>query len=263
MFVEYTVHPKLGFKQVTGAKNSETLRKLIDPFFIRRTKEQVLPELPAKYYTEVIVDLPARQRRIYEEMRKQALAWVGEHEDQPVPAAQVTTMLIRLRQFAAAYAENVNGKVTLSEPSVKLDALMDIIEGNGPVVIFSNFRGMTDLAFLRLSDAGRRVSYVHGDTPTSKRKEAIDNFQEGRSEVFLATIQTGGTGIDLFRSSTAVFLDRSWSPADNLQAEDRLHRHGQKNAVQIISINARDTVDQAVEEKLTWKWALIKRILGG
>jgi len=70
-------------------------------------------------------------------------------------------------------------------------------------------------------------------------------------------------GITLHRSSTVVFLDRSWSPADNAQAEDRLHRIGQKNAVQVVHVDAARTVDQQVEAKLIWKWSFIKQILGG
>ena len=95
------------------------------------------------------------------------------------------------------------------------------------------------------------------------RAEQIETFQNGERKVMLATTRTGGVGITLTRASTAIFVDRDWSPAVNQQAEDRLHRIGAKSAVQIILLQARDTVDQAVEETLNWKASTIRKMLGG
>lgn len=264
-FCEYFQHPTIGYKKVTGVKNVEALHALLEGKMLRRLKKNVLLELPDKYYTNIPVTLGPAQFRVYEEMRKESLAWVGEHENEPVAAPVVIARLSRLRMFAGAYADITDGRVRLTEPSAKLDALDEILEdaGDSPVVVFSMFRQMIDLASARLTKAGVPHSVLTGKTPQGQRGQMVDDFQTGKCNVFLGTIPAGGVGITLHRASTVVFLDRSWSPADNVQAEDRLHRIGQKNAVQVILLSAVDSVDQQVEAKLELKWSWIRKMLGG
>jgi SNF2 family DNA or RNA helicase len=155
-----------------------------------------------------------------------------------------------------------DGHVVLKEPSPKLDAVMDIVEGTDQsVVVFTQFRGVVELLANRLRRARVPTSIIHGGVSPEDRALEVDRFQRKETRVFLSTVQTGGTGITLTAASIAVFVDKSWSPAANLQAEDRLHRFGQRNAVQIINIHAEDTVDQVVEETLEWKWNMIREIL--
>ena len=184
---------------------------------------------------------------------------------QPVPAPVAVAKLTRLRQFAAAFAyRDDEGKMRMAEPSCKLDALMELLEDTDePLVVYSQFKQLIRMAEKRLDD--EKISYVSltGDTPNEARGELVQKFQSGQSRVFLATTRAGGVGITLHRASTVVFLDRSWSPADNLQAEDRLHRIGQKNAVQVIVIQSNGTVDREVEARLELKWSWIRSILGG
>jgi SNF2 family DNA or RNA helicase len=270
-FVDYKVIYPYGYKEVRGVKNVEKLREAISLFTLRRTKAEVLPELPEKYYTTLRVDLTKQQRKAYDEMKRDSLAWLDQQpDDQPLPAPTVLAQLTRLRQFASAYCSIEFGwtqhdhQVTMSEPSSKLDALMELLEnmGDEPVVVFSQFKQLVNLAGLRLDAAGIRYNAFTGDTPERLRAKRIEEFQNGDVRVFLATIQAGGVGITLHRASTAVFLDRSWSPAMNLQAEDRLHRIGQKSAVQVISIQASQTVDQVVESALQRKALWFRKILG-
>src|SRR5690606_24192000 len=108
----------------------------------------------------------------------------------------------------------------------------------------------------RLEKKGITYGIFTGDTKDSERKEIIRDFQAGDRRVFAGTIQAGGVGITLTAASTVVFLDRGWSPAINEQAEDRLHRIGQKNAVQVIDMMAKGTVDigrkEMLEQKSEW-----------
>ena len=275
-YVDYQLHPYLGVRMIKGAKNEQELHDEISSFMIRRLKKDYLTELPDKYYTKIFVDMHPTQRRVYDEMKKESLAWIGEQEDLPILASSVLARLTRLRQFADAYAEiealtNDEGeptgyKVHLREPSTKLDALMDILRDTAEdksVVIFTQFRDMVEMAKLRLQKEGITFVEYHGGVSEDDRKKAIQAFQEGQARVFVGTVQTGGAGITLTRADTLIFLDRSWSPAVNLQAEDRLHRVGQKNAVQIILLVARGTVDEAVEAALEYKWAVIRSIIEG
>lgn len=256
-----------GYKITIGSKNEAELWERIAPFTSRRLKKDVLPQLPDKYITFMPIELHPKQAKAYKEMKKTSLAWLEQQpNDQPLPAPTVLAQLTRLRQFASAYCELYGEDdkeriyVRMSEPSSKLDALEDIMAGrNGPVVVFSQFKQLIYLARDRLKAYDCAV--LTGDTPQGARAPMIAAFQQGHYDAFLATIQAGGVGIDLFVSSTCVFLDRAWSPAYNTQAEDRLHRNGQKNAVQVIVMQSVGTVDLVIERKLVWKASLVRNII--
>jgi SWI/SNF-related matrix-associated actin-dependent regulator 1 of chromatin subfamily A len=145
-----------------------------------------------------------------------------------------------------------------------VDALVQILEDNPdePIVVFSASKQAIGLAAKRLTKLGIGFVSITGDTPGVDRGGIVQSFQSGSVRVFLGTIGAGGEGITLTASSTVIFLDRDWSPAKNAQAEDRLHRIGQLNAVQIIDIMARDTVDLGKDQKLKLKIAWIRKILG-
>lgn len=254
-----------GYKTAVGVKNTEKLQKEMKTFYVRRLKEEVLTDLPDKYFTRIEVDLDPKQFRAYEEMRKEMLAWIGENEDTPLATQDVIAQLIRLQQFSAAYAtlnEETN-KVLLTEPSSKLDAVMEIINStNEPIVIFSQFSQVIKLLAVRLEKAGIGHGIYTGDTPPEVRAEIIENFQNKKIQVFAGTIQAGGTGITLTAASTVVFIDITWSGATNNQAIDRLHRIGQKNAVHIVHIVARRTLDAKRHGDIEFKWSMVKYLLG-
>ena len=265
------------FKKVTGVAHIDELQTSIAPYYIRRLKEDVIKELPDKYYTEVKVKLPPKQRRIYDQMRTDMLAWIGQHEHEPIAAPIVVAQLIRLKQFALGYAEIVTAKkrdkdgvvrdvrtVKLSEPSIKLDAVMQIIEDNPTkqIVVFSESKQIINLLNTRLASARISCAVLTGDTPQTARGDLVDYFQRGNARVFAGTIHAGGEGITLTASDTVCFLDRTWNPSKNKQAEDRLHRIGQKNAVQVIDIVAEDSVDGGRLQALRLKWSWLRQLLG-
>lgn len=254
-----------GYRQIVGIAHVDELHRQMDGFYIRRKKEDVLPDLPDKYYTTVEVDMSPIQERAYESMRKQMLAWVGEHEREPVMAPVVIAQLTRLQQFACAFAEidESTGKMHLSEPSSKLDAVMELIESTKQqVVVFSQFSQMVKLLRTRLEKAGITHGIYIGETSAKDREKIVDDFQANKLQVFAGTIAAGGVGITLTASSTVIFIDRGWSPSINVQAEDRLHRIGQPNAVQVIDIRSRHTVDIKRAKKIMQKWAWIKKLIG-
>jgi SNF2 family DNA or RNA helicase len=253
------------FRKVVGPKNEAKLQRAIKPFYVRHLKVDVLPDLPEKYHTEIKVQLTPVQRKAYNTMRDEMIAWVGEHEDEVLPAPVVVAQLTRLQQFAVAYAEfDKDGNIRLAEPSSKLDALMEVLDESGdePVVVFSRFRSLIDLLEVRLTNAG--ISYVAftGHTPQGHRAGLVDRFQAGEVKVFAGTIGAGGVGLTLHRASTVVFTDREWSPAANGQAEDRLHRIGQQNAVNVVDIIAANTVEPRKMRTLDTKRDWIRRLLG-
>ncbi len=276
-----------GYRTIVGVAHANELQQQMSGFYLRRKKEEVLLDLPEKYNTKIEVDLHPKQARAYESMRRDLVAWVGEHEDEPISAPIVIAQLTRLQQFSDAYGEILTVKkrrraqselerqksgewvpyeeqqMFLTEPSTKLDALIQTIESTvEQVVVFSQFSQVIKLLGKRLESGHISHGLFIGETSTSDRKRIIDEFQSGKLKVFAGTIAAGGTGITLTAASTVVFIDRSWSAANNLQAEDRLHRIGQKNAVQVIDIISRGTIDAKRHEEIDLKWSWIKQLLG-
>lgn len=272
---------KVPFSVIIGVAHEKELLAEIAPYYVRRLKEDVLEDLPDKYYTTLKVELGAQQRRVYDQMKREMLAWVGEHEDEPLAVSQAIVKLIRLQQLACAYAEitwvkkrkrQPDGKwviedvrqVRLTDPSAKLDAVMEILDANPDkqFVVFSQSKQVVKLFEKRLHSKNIPYGILTGDTAQADRGNMVAMFQAGDLRVFTGTIQAGGVGITLTAASTVIFLDRSWSPAINKQAEDRLHRIGQKEAVQVIDIVARNTVDLGKLTKLEAGWRFIKMLLG-
>jgi SNF2 family DNA or RNA helicase len=276
------------YKEVLGVTNTEEFQESIAPFYMRRLKEDVLHDLPDKYYTTIKCELTTAQRRAYDQMRHAMIAWVGEREDQPLAAPVVIAQLMRLQQFAVAFGELVKKTVRrrhceqcpeptkcqghtsdvlkLTEPSSKIDVVEQIVLDNPDeqIVVFSQSKQAIKMLEARLDAHGITTAVLTGDTSTSAdvRDKLIEDFQKGHYRVFAATIRAGGEGITLTAARTAIFIDRDWSPSKNKQTEDRLHRIGQKNAVQIIDLVAENTVDQGRLQKIGEKWTWVKQILG-
>jgi SNF2 family DNA or RNA helicase len=273
------------FRKIVGVKKDRVPYLLAEmrPWYVRRLKKDVLKDLPDKWYTDIKVDLLPSQRKAYNQMRKEMIAWVGEHEDQPLVAPVVIAQLTRLQQFALASPEfervytqlqpahgkyeaqrGLKPKVILREPSSKLDALESVIGDNEDEqhVIFSQSRSMIDLVEARLTKAGLRVGKYTGGVRQRIRDQNVEDFQAGKLDIFAGTIAAGGEGITLTASSTVHFLDRHWNPTKNEQAEDRLHRIGQKDAVQVIDYTARDTVDLGRRQQIAAKWETLRILLG-
>jgi SNF2 family DNA or RNA helicase len=264
-------------RRVTGMREDRLaeFHKLIAPFYMRRLKEEVL-DLPPKIFTPIHVQLYPGQQKVYDDLKKRFVAWIGEHENEPLHVSRmfIVAQLVRLQQAALAslmfydtgkvdrFGEPIR-KVQLREPSAKLDAFMDwATDVKGPTVVFTQSRSMVELAAARLDAAGARVGVYTGSTPDRMRQPIIDDFQAGKLDFFLGTIKAGGEGITLTNSSTMAFFDRAWGPFRNKQAEDRIHREGQKRSCQIVDFYAPRTVDSKVRKTNIDKWAALKAVLG-
>jgi SNF2 family DNA or RNA helicase len=325
-----------GYSKIVGV-NPDTipyLRKEMAPWYTRRRKEDVLKDLPNKYYTRIWVDLSPEQRAAYDQMRKTMVAWVQEHEEElesPLVAQVAVAQLTRLQQFADGYMvprrdENGNHMYTwkwpkigvvaeilgkrkitpqeyreykkefaptldnpdmpmeggaekkflyvMTDPSSKLDALMDLLadrlgydkEGktwNGDqIIVFSQSKQAIHLLQKRLEAHKIPHGIYTGDVSEEKRTTIRHRFQSGDLRVFAGTIKAGGVGLTLTASSTVVFIDRDWSPSTNGQAEDRAHRIGQLEAVKVIDLMARNTVDLGKKQQLSLKAKHLQMLLG-
>jgi SNF2 family DNA or RNA helicase len=273
-YTEYDIVYPQGYHKILGPANEQELQEIIDPFYVRHLKqEQCCPEHPdgvwdgpPKYYTQHWVELLPKQRKAYDDMKKDMVAWVGTQEQAPLVASVAVAQMMRLQQFAVAYANiGAEGNVLLDEPSSKLDAVMQIIEDNETeaIVIWSQFKQLIYLLEERCKKAKVDILLYTGDNRATRDQNVL-SFAGGGAQVFAGTISAGGVGVDGLQgaSSTMIFLDRLWSEPLNKQAEDRLWRDGQKNAVQIIDIMARNTVDLGRHQRLIQTWGWIKQLLG-
>ena len=268
---EHRAAPKI--KRVTGMRNADQLHAQLQGKYIRRRKSDVAKDLPPKIYKTIPVELGPKQRRAYDNMRHQMIAWLGEHEDEPFASPSVMVQLMRLQQLALAYGDVEDGWVTrtiegekrkvpgkimkLADPSAKLDALMTMIEdmpSTEPLVIFSQSRQILELTAKRLDGVKESYGLFTGKTSQTKRNQIIDNFQDGKIRFFLGTIAAGGEGITLTRANRMVFFDRTWNPSKNIQTEDREHRIGQSEVVEIIDLVGINTIDLGRNQEIQKKW---------
>ena len=218
---------------------SEEFFSILDPMMRRMPKDVVLKQLPPIVRQRRYLEMGTKQGRAYDDMLDGMLTKLEDGD--AIIAPTVLAQLTRLVQFSSSLAcLDEHGDVRLSEPSNKLDALMDDLDELGkdePVVIFAQSRQLISLAAKRLED--KKISYrmVVGGQNETERQQHVDDFQAGRARAMLVTIAAGGVGLTLTKARVAIFLQRSWSKVDNDQAEARIHRIGSEVHENVVYID--------------------------
>jgi len=240
---------------------------ILDPRFRRMTKDRVLDQLPPKIYSTRFVTLSPKQLKAYREIERGNITILDDGQLLVAPNNLVART--RLIQFASSYAELIpdprpndpeHMRVLLSEPSPKIDGLMELVDdlGDRQFVVVAESRQLIQLAADRLTRHGVTNALLVGGMTDDERAAVIRRLQDGYIRVLLFTAQAGGTGVDGLQCvDTLVRLQRSWSMIINIQTDDRIHRIGseQHSSVNIIDVIAEDTVEQTIqlprlEEKL-------------
>lgn len=250
---------------------------ILDPRMRRMPKELVLPFLPPKLRQPRYTEMSTKQAKAYKAMAEEMI--VETDDGQVIVATNNLTRNTRLSQFASSYAEvNENNDVRLTDPSNKLDELMEILEELGddePLVVAAESRQLIELAVARLEKAQHdrikankspqayTYSLITGGQTTDERAAAVQNFQTGVTRICLFTIQAGGVGLTLTRGRVLVFLQRSWSMLNNVQAEDRVHRIGSEvhDNILIIDLVTPGTVEEGQIERLYVKFQRLQEIM--
>ena len=217
-------------------------RRFFEPRFLRRTKAEVLPEMPPKRRTVRRVEMTQKQATAYRKMKKEMIALV---DDEFLIAGDPLSQLGRLLQLASGVPElDSDGHLAgFKKPSNKLEAVRDILdESDEPVVVFAESRRLIEFLAEEISE---EVGIISGAVDAAARKEVVDGFQRGDIRVCLATLGAGSEGITLTAAPRAVFVQRSFSNIKNKQAEDRIHRIGQDaEFVETIDLVSRGTVEE-------------------
>ena len=238
-------------------KNNDTeksaqLRRLIYPFMLRRTKEQVATDLPDKTETILWCHMGKEQQAVYNDYKnyyRTALMKKIEEVGMAKAGMYVLEGLLRLRQICDSPQMVKDAEVTTTQ-SVKIDELLrEILENTGShkLLVFSQFTEMLHLIKLRLDAEQIPYSYLDGSTPAAQRQTAVDDFQsQPKIRVFLISLKAGGVGLNLTAADYVYIVDPWWNPAAEQQAIDRTHRIGQTNKIFAYKMICKDTVEEKI-----------------
>ena len=248
-------------------EQKDHLRKLLYPFILRRTKEQVAKDLPEKMETILFCEMEEKQREVYEAYRNAYRDKIlGVIDDQGIDRSQLTILqgLMKLRQICDSPAI-LNEEEKYPNHSIKLDELTrEITEniGEHKALIFSQFLGMLALIKEKLKENNVPFEYFDGSTSPAERQRAIQNFQENdECRVFLISLKAGGVGLNLTAADYVYIVDPWWNPAVEQQAIDRTHRIGQTKNIFAYRMICKDTIEDKILQLQDRKRILAKELI--
>ncbi len=241
------------------------LRRLIQPFILRRTKAQVLSELPPRTEIVLPVELTQEETALYESLRRDALEKLAALEaPESQKSIQILAEMMKLRR-ACCNPNLVAPELGLASSKLTVFArlLDDLLENRHKVLVFSQFVDHLTLIRQHLDARGIGYQYLDGSTPMMERKKRVDAFQGGAGDVFLISLKAGGVGINLTAADYVIHMDPWWNPAVEDQASDRAHRMGQQRPVTIYRLVARHTIEEGIVELHKHKRDLADSLLEG
>ncbi|MCX5871466.1 MAG: DEAD/DEAH box helicase [Deltaproteobacteria bacterium] len=227
----------------------QQLQRLIHPFILRRMKNEVLQELPAKTEITLQVEMSAQEATLYEAQRRTALAKLesdgnGQGETQHL---QILAEIMKLRRLCCNPALVLpEAGIASSKLKVFGDILAEMLENRHKALVFSQF--IDHLAIIRtlLNEKKIPYQYLDGSTSAAQRKERIAAFQSGMGEVFLISLKAGGSGLNLTAADYVIHMDPWWNPAVEDQASDRAHRIGQERPVTVYRLVMKNSIEEQI-----------------
>jgi SWI/SNF-related matrix-associated actin-dependent regulator 1 of chromatin subfamily A len=243
--------------EAKGASNIEELQKKISRYFLRRTKEEVLPHLPKKIFVDYAVDMNDEHRREYKTAQENFAKYLREYKNRKgteiarMVQAEKLTKINFLRQITT------QGKVATAEELIE-----NVVDSGQKVLVFSCFNEPLETLHKKYKDSSVLLT---GKTATEDRRDIIAKFQnDPETKIFFGGIVAAGVGITLTAATTAIFLDYSWNPADHSQAIDRMHRPGAtSDSVTIYQLYSRNTIDEFMRKILVRKKKIFDALIEG
>ncbi|MCR5395388.1 MAG: DEAD/DEAH box helicase [Bacteroidales bacterium] len=252
---------------IEGAHNKERqqqLKRIIQPFMLRRTKQEVVSELPDKQEIMLPVELSTEEMGIYEMLRLKAKSQL---ETEVAGALSVNTLALITQLRMAACAASLAQKQWKGKSS-KLTAFCDLVSeisstGNR-VLVFSQFTSFLEMAQAELKARGMRdYLYLDGSTPLKKRSQMVEDFQHGKCPIFIISLKAGGLGLNLTGANYVIHLDPWWNPAIEQQATDRAYRIGQNQKVTVYHLISSHTIEEKIVRLHQTKRDLADSLLEG
>jgi len=265
-----------GYKSIGDVKadKRDDFTRMMAEYSTRRIKTEIMTWLPPKQYVDVYVELTPKQKKQYDE-------WEAEGEieidEEGLSAVSVLALYTRMRQFAGAVQRVESGdmgeiKLYPTEDSCKLPQVMELLGERGigekdagpvvdPVIIFSQFTRMINMIEGYLNKKGIKTVKITGQVKADDRTAAIKAFQDGEVDVFLMNTNAGGVAITLDRADTVIFLDETWNPDDQTQAEDRAHRGSKDRQVTVYRLISKGTIEEQIYKGNVTKESINQRVL--
>jgi superfamily II DNA or RNA helicase len=225
------------------------LRRLVSPFLLRRTKAQVLADLPPR--TEIVqrIEPEAEERAFLEAMRRDALARIAQL-DPADPNKNRFNVLAELTRLRRAACDPRLAAPEIGRIGAKLQAFerlaVELVESRHQALVFSQFTDFLKLLAERLDAAGLKYQYLDGSTPAAARSERVAAFQRGEGDLFLISLKAGGFGLNLTAADYVVIADPWWNPAAEDQAMGRAHRIGQQRPVTVYRLVTAGSVEERI-----------------
>jgi len=246
----------------------DTIMQRTKPFVLRRTKTQILKELPPKTETDIYLELTDRQKTLYQHTVASIRSTIASaYRTKTSAQARIIalTAILKLRQICLSPGLLQKGNTDTSPKLVcVLDRLQELIDEGHSALVFSQFTSFLDLVEQEFQ--AHHIPYVRldGSTPTATRKKYVQEFQDSdRPLVFLLSLKAGGQGLNLTKATYVFHLDPWWNPAVENQASDRAHRIGQKQKVSIMRLLMRHTIEEKMMELKKQKMELYQAVLEG
>lgn len=243
----------------------ERLKKLLRPFILRRTKTEVLEELPSR--TEIVkyIEMSEEEIAFYQALRLRALDGLEQADGTGgQKRLQILAEIMRLRRACC------NPKLVTEDSDIESSKLnefkeiaVELIENNHKALVFSQFVGHLEILRNSLDELGIKYQYLDGSTPAKKRQALVEAFQGGEGDFFLISLKAGGQGLNLTAADYVIHMDPWWNPAVEDQASDRAHRIGQKRPVTIYRMVARGTIEEKILDLHKHKRDLADGLLTG
>lgn len=247
-----------------AAATAARLRRRIRPLMLRRTKDLVAAELPAKNDTRVNLPLAPGHRRIYDthlqRERQKVLGLLEDMDKNRFTIFQSLTLLRRLALDAALIDPDAYEGVTSAKREYLVERLPELLAGGHRVLVFSQFTGYLKSIARALSEKG--IDHLYLDGSTRNRAEVIEAFRAGTAPVFLISLKAGGFGLTLTEADHVFIMDPWWNPAAEQQAVDRIHRIGQEREVHVYRLVAEGTIEEKVMQLKESKAALFDAVVG-
>lgn len=251
-------------KMFAGGGNFEIedLKTLINPFILRRIKNEVMKELPDKIEKEFFVEMTEEQKKIYSIFVNEIKEKL-ENPEVEDDAITILSYLTKLRQICldpSIVVENYLGG------SGKINVVLDIIKeatSNGrKILLFSQFTTVLKIIEKLLYERNINCSYLDGSTKATERMKLVEEFNESENkQIFLISLKAGGTGLNLTSADMVIHFDPWWNPAVEDQATDRAHRYGQKNVVEVIKLIAEGSIEEQILSLQNNKKELIGNVM--
>lgn len=246
----------------------KSLSKQINPFILRRKKQDVIKELPEKLVNDIYIELKEDQKKLYiAELNrvKEEMKQIIENDGMNKARFLILQLLTKLRQIC------IDPKIiyeNYTDGSNKLDQLEMLVneytKNNHKILIFSSFKTALNIVKEKLNNNKIKTHMIDGSVPAKDRMEMVDNFNNNDDvKVFLIMLKSGGTGLNLATADVVIHLDLWWNPQAENQATDRAHRIGQKNTVEVVHLITKGTIEEKILELQNKKRILSDKLIDG